>query len=101
MNVTHAKDRYVHNPKARAKLAEEGAPRSVIFQRKPKIDLASVCSAPPRKGRPNQARRHRLNPGRRSVEENRAARGIDKAAFAVAVMAAAKAAGTFRPEAGQ
>lgn len=85
----------------RAKLAQEGAPRSVVFERKPKIDLASVCSAPPRKGKPNQARRYRLNPGRRSVEANRAARGIDKAAFAVAVIASAKAAGTFTPEAGQ
>lgn len=40
----------------------------------------ALPSAPGPKHKPNRARRHRLNPGRRSVADNRKARGIRAAA---------------------
>jgi len=84
MNMTYARAKYRHTPKAKGKMLAAFPPPSLATLNERAMVVPSGAggttvippkqrSGPHAKG-PNRARRHRLNPGRRTVEQNRAAR---------------------------
>lgn len=75
MNMTYARAKFRLTPKQKDKVERDWQQdQSQLYSRK-MVTAKSASTLPPkRKDQPNRARRHRLNLGRRSVEENRRAR---------------------------
>lgn len=75
MNLTYARSRFKLKPEERKKVrADKFADKSELHKRIMPERAYSKGVAPPKKIEPNRAKRHRLNEGRRTVEENRKAR---------------------------
>lgn len=80
MNMTYAKSRFRLPPSERKGNYRWAGPRGEVFVpyrwalgRKIVVAKSALTVPSPSSGR-GRARRHRLNPGRRTVEQNRAAR---------------------------
>lgn len=75
MNLTYARDKFAHTPAERKKIrSDRFAPQEQLYARRMVNHPYSHSMTPPRKNHPNRAKHHRLNPNRRTVAQNRAAR---------------------------
>ncbi len=78
MNMTYARAKFRFTPEVKDKLLAKDWPdhpsRALLAEREMVVSKTASTLAPERKTPGRRAHRHRLNPLRRTVEQNRAAR---------------------------
>jgi hypothetical protein len=73
--MTYARSRYALKPAEwNEKARDRFFPRALLHERKMVVAKSASTLPGPHQEPKARARRHRLNPGRRTVEQNRAAR---------------------------